>query len=179
LNARHTALSAADLEACWTDLAGEDAERAYRSICRLAASPTEMLDYLSKRLQPVARADAGRVTRLIADLDSNKFAVREQAANELENVGATAMYRKVLARDPSLEVRRRLEKLLNKEEQERCSPSPDRLRLLRALEALELAGTPKAEPLLQKLANGASEAWLTREAKTCLERLTRQAAASP
>jgi hypothetical protein len=113
--------------------------------------------------------------RLIAELDNNRFAVREQAATELENLGerATAMCRKALEGAPSLELRHRLEKMLKKQEQERWSPSPERLRLLRALEALELAGTPEAQRLLQKLASGVPDAYLTREAKAAVERLPR------
>jgi hypothetical protein len=64
--------------------------------------------------------------------------------------------------------------LLDKQEQDRLSPSPPRLRILRALEALEFAGTPKARHFLQKLADGASEVFMTREAKAALERLARK-----
>jgi hypothetical protein len=77
-----------------------------------------------------------------------------------------------LAGQPSLEQRRRLEMMLEKQDEERRSPSPQRLRILRALEALELAGTPEAAQLLQRLAGGAPEACVTREAKAALERLT-------
>src|SRR5262249_58559504 len=58
-------------------------------------------------------------------------------------------------------------------DRQRWSPSPERLRNLRALEALELAATPQARQLLQKLADGAPEAFVTREAEAILER-TRQ-----
>jgi RNA polymerase sigma factor (sigma-70 family) len=175
-NGKRQPLGAADLDACWAALASADAERADQAIGRLAASPTEMLPYLEKRLQPAVRADARRVARLIADLDSDQFVVRKQAADELEKLGeaATAMYRTALAGNPSLELRRRLEALLEKQDQERRMPSLERLRILRALEALELAGTPKARQLLQKLTGGAPEACLTREAKAALERLARQ-----
>jgi RNA polymerase sigma factor (sigma-70 family) len=181
LNARRQPLSAVDIDACWTDLAGDDAERAYQAIRRLAASPTEMLPYLGKQLQPAGRADARRVAMLILDLDSDQFTVREQAYKELEQLGegATEACRKALASQPSLELRRRLEALLAKQDQERRSPSPARLRILRALEALELAGTPQARQLLQKLADGASEAGLTWEAKAALERLARQPVMRP
>jgi hypothetical protein len=176
LNARRKPVSVADLDACWTDLAGDNAERAYQSIHRLAASPAEMLPYLGKKLQPAASADARRVARLISDLDSEQFIVREQASRELEKIGeaATEACRKALESRPSPELRRRLEMLLEKQEQERRSPSAPRLRMLRALEALEMAGGPESRQLLQKLADGASEAYTTREAKAALERLARQ-----
>ncbi len=173
LNASAKPISAADLNVCWTDLAGEDAERAYQSIRRLAASPTTMIPYVSKQLQPAASVDARHVDGLIIDLASDQFTVRDQAFKELESLGelAIAACRKALAGEPALEQRRRLEMLLEQQEQERRSPSLPRLRILRALEALEFAGTPQSRQLLQKLAGGAPEACVTREAKAALERL--------
>ena len=56
---------------------------------------------------------------------------------------------------------------------------PERLRMLRALEALERIGTPEARQLLHQLGQGAPEAWLTREAKAGLQRLTRRPVAKP
>jgi RNA polymerase sigma factor (sigma-70 family) len=181
LNAKPKPLSAAELESCWAHLAGEDAEAAYQSIRRLAASPAESMPYLEKKLQPTASPDAKRVAGLIHDLDSDRFAVREQAAKDLEKLGdtAAAMCRKALAGELSAEARQRLEALIKKQEQERLSPSPQRLQVLRALEALESVGTPKARQLLQKLADGAAEAFMTREAKAALERLAKRPVTSP
>jgi hypothetical protein len=53
------------------------------------------------------------------------------------------------------------------------------LRQLRAIEVLERAGTAQAKKILSKLAGGAPDARLTREAKAALERLTRKAATTP
>ena len=50
----------------------------------------------------------------------------------------------------------------------------EQLRALRAVEALEHAGTAKARSLLQDLARGAPEARLTREARAALARLAKQ-----
>jgi hypothetical protein len=49
------------------------------------------------------------------------------------------------------------------------------MRLLRTIEVLEHAATPEARQFLEKLAAGATEARLTREAKASLERLSRRA----
>jgi hypothetical protein len=46
------------------------------------------------------------------------------------------------------------------------------LRTLRAIDVLESIGTPEAQQILRKLAEGAPGARETREAKTALERLT-------
>jgi hypothetical protein len=53
----------------------------------------------------------------------------------------------------------------------RNSPSPNRLRGLRALQVLEDVGTPEARKVLESLADGAAGAPLTRDAKAALERL--------
>jgi hypothetical protein len=78
-----------------------------------------------------------------------------------------------LAKSPSVEVRRRVEKILAKLDD--SAPSGGRLRALRTIEALELAGTAEARHLLQNLAAGAPEARLTRNAKAALDRLKRTA----
>jgi hypothetical protein len=47
------------------------------------------------------------------------------------------------------------------------------------VEALEAIGTPEAKATLEKLAQGAESARLTREAKAALKRLDKRAAGSP
>jgi RNA polymerase sigma factor (sigma-70 family) len=81
------ALSPADLDACWSDLAGADAARAYRAIRSLAASAAEVVPYLAARLPPVETADEKRLAGLLADLDSDDFRVRAHALKELEGLG--------------------------------------------------------------------------------------------
>jgi RNA polymerase sigma factor (sigma-70 family) len=164
---------AAELEACWADLAGEDAARAYRALRRLA-SADEAIPYLRKRLRPVPVVDEKRLARLIAELDSDEFAARERASAELGRLGGAAApaCRKALAGSPSAEMRRRLERILKEEGRERESPSPGRLRQLRALEALELAAGAEARRLLAELAEGMPGAWLTESARAALGRRT-------
>jgi hypothetical protein len=100
--------------------------------------------------------------------------VREKATQELDALGETAVdaCRKALQGNPSIESRRRLERLLSKQIRETGRPSPERLRILRALEVLERAGTVEARQFLTNLAKGASGAWLTREATAALERVS-------
>ena len=169
-------LSAKELEALWTDLGSEDAPRGYRAICSLRAG-TQALAFFRERLRPAPPADSGRVARLIADLDDERFAVREKATTELEKLGKEIepALHKALQGKPSLEVRRRIDRLLEKLES--AAPSPEQLRLLRALEVLEHIGTPEARELLRTLAKGASGARLTQEAKASLDRLANRAAA--
>lgn len=172
-------LSAADLETHWKALAAEDAAAAYRAVQMLAADPQRSVAYLRVQLHPVAAADEKRLKQWIADLDSDQFTVREKATSELEILGKSALraMRKALDGKPTLEMRRRLEQLI--ERQERAEWSPERLRSRRALEVLERAGTAEAKGVLTSLANGAPGAWQTLDAKAALQRLAHRPAGKP
>jgi len=165
-------LAVADLDACWSDLAGEDAAQAYRAVQRLAGSAKDAVAYLKPRLRPIPALDEKRVVRLIADLDGDDFDGREKATKELgkwEEAGLNS-YQKALENAPAPEARRRLEILVADQERRRRYPPAQRLQSLRALEVLERADTPEARRVLETLAAGALGASLTDEAKASLER---------
>ncbi|HKI33738.1 MAG TPA: PQQ-binding-like beta-propeller repeat protein [Gemmataceae bacterium] len=161
------------LQALWAELGSDDAERAFDAVGALAASPEEVLPLLKTRLKP-ASIDARKIERLIAALDDNSFDTREEASAELEKIGELAepALRGALRGKPSAELRQRVEALLAKLVGRRMAP--DELRESRALEVLELIGTPAAREVLTVLAKGEQEARLTREAKAALMRLTRR-----
>jgi len=165
-------LELADLNSCWTDLAGDDAARAYQAIHRLCRSARDSVSFLANHLQPVSLPDPKRLSRLIDDLDNDKFSVREKASTELDQLGELAepALRRALAKNPSLESRKRLENLLEKLD----DWSGERLRALRATTVLEEVASAEARQLLETLAGGAPEASLTREAKASLVRLDRR-----
>jgi hypothetical protein len=163
-------LSPSTLQAHWDALAGPDAAKAYRAIWTLAAAPEESVAFLKNRLARVGPAK--EVDRLIADLDSPRFQTREQAMRDLEKLGpdAEAGLRRALdQKPPSLEVRRRLERLLQKLEL-----SSGWVRSLRAIQVLEYSATPEARKVLQSLAQGAPGSRLTREANASLARLAKR-----
>jgi RNA polymerase sigma factor (sigma-70 family) len=166
-------LTFAEVEALWADLAGEDAARAYRAIHKLATAPEASAPFLRKRLRPTPAVDEKRLAGLLADLDNDDFAVRREAATELAKLGdqPLAAYRKALEGKPSLETRRRLEDLLEKAGSAWWDVSAERLRSLRAVEALELAGTKEAREVLTLLAGGAPAARLSEQAQAALHRL--------
>jgi hypothetical protein len=166
-------LPARDLDALWTDLAGKDAARAFDAIRKLSASPDQAVTLLTGRVRPATAADPKRLARLLGDLDSDRFEVRRQAQSELAGLGELAepALRKALAGDPSLEVRQRVEQLLNNLSGQ--IPQAGQLGEMRAVELLELMGSSQARRLLQALAEGAPEARLTREARSAIRRLTR------
>jgi hypothetical protein len=158
----------------WADLAAADAPRAFRARGALASSPEEAVALLKGRLRRAQAADAGRLGRLLADLGSEEFPVREKAQAGLEELGdlAEPALRQALADKPALEVRRRMERLL--ERLRGPVRRPEVLRPLRAVAVLEDVATPAARELLKDLASGAPGARLTREAKASLSRLGRR-----
>jgi WD40 repeat protein len=171
--------SVKDSPAAWAALAGEDGARAYDALCRLVTAPGRAVPFLRARLSPALRATEERLRQLLADLDSSRFAQRDRAERELEELGEVAepALAQALKGSPALEFRRRAERLLARADADRRTPSGERLRQLRAVEALERMGTPGARRLLRHLAAGAPEARLTREARASLERLSKWPAA--
>jgi hypothetical protein len=153
-----------------------DAQRAFRAESTLIAVPEQAVSLLRESLRPIARPDPKRLGRLVADLDSSDFTVREKAESELDSLGELAepALRKVLEGQPSLEVRLRVKGLLKK--LEGTITAPEKLRILRSLEVLEQIGTPESEQVLRTMTQGAEEALATREAKASLQRLARRSA---
>jgi hypothetical protein len=160
-----------DLPRLWADLAGKDARKAFAARWTLAAAPEQALPLLGERLKPVRAANPQRLRQLLADLDSEQFAVRQKAQEELEKLGdlAEPALRRTLEGKPTLEVRRRVQVLL--ERLRGSVTQPELLQALRAVAVLEDIGTSAARRLLQELAKGTPEARLTREAKGALRRL--------
>src|SRR5262249_50774325 len=157
----------------WGDLANTDAAKGQAAIWALASSPRDSVPFLANTMRAATPLNKEKFASWIADLDSVVFTDREKASRELERQVdlAEPLLRKALAGDPSPEVRRRIEALLNKAR----GPvtSADALRTIRAIETLEHIATPEARQLLAKLAEGAPGDRQTQEAKAALERLAR------
>ena len=164
-------LSDKDTQARWDTLSGDDAAKAYDAINALARAPAQAVPILKKNLHAAAPADAERINRLIADLNSDEFAVRKKAHQELQKQGESALpvLRKALAGNPPAETRKRLKELV--EMASGANLPRDRLRDLRAVETLEKIGTPEAIQVLKTLAKGSAGATLTEAAQAALARL--------
>jgi hypothetical protein len=171
---RSVTLTRDDLDRLWKRLASSDARDAYQALCTLAAAPGQTESFLATRLHPAAPVDPQRLAGWIADLDADRFQVRQRATLELERLGerATSALRKALSGPSGPEARRRLQLLLARQEK----LSDEQLQILRALEILEQMGTPQAREVLRSLAAGAAGARLTDEAKACLQRLGKRSA---
>jgi WD40 domain-containing protein len=167
--AKASHLSPEECKSLWTDLADANAAKAYKAIRAFSAAPAQTASFLGERLRPAHSAKKEEVDRLIADLDSDDFQIRDKATSELDELGDTIKpaLQKVIDGQPSAEVRSRVNRLLEK----LATPAPELLRNLRTLEALEAVGGPEARQVVHKIANGAAEAQLTRDAKAALARL--------
>jgi WD40 repeat protein len=165
-------LAARDLEALWADLADKDAARAFAAQQTLGRHPAQAAALVRERLPAALGVDPGRLAKLVADLSGRGLATRQKAVAGLKELGEQARpaLEKALAGDVSLEVRQRIERLLR---DVTASPAGGRLRELRAVETLALAGGPEAREALVALAKGAPEARLTREARAALDGLNR------
>ncbi|HKB37606.1 MAG TPA: hypothetical protein VKD72_14250, partial [Gemmataceae bacterium] len=171
---RPAELTPEDLEDLWDDLAAASAATSYQALKRLAAAGAQAVAFANRHLRPVPAPDRQRIARWIADLDSERFAAREEATAalaELEELAVPAL-RQAAEKQPSAEAARRIEKLI--EQQETAVPPPEKLRALRAVELLEIVATPEALRVLETLAGGAPEARLSRDAKASRDRLARR-----
>jgi hypothetical protein len=165
------ALPPHELDDYWATLAGEDTARAYDAVWKLVASPEQAVALLRKHLSALPRPDTQRVARLLAELDSDDFMVRQRAAEELGKFGDAIVpeLRRALDAKPPLETRRRVQQLLDQAR----DWTADRLRDHRAIQALEYIGSTQAKELLERLARGAPGTHRTEEAKAVLRRLSR------
>jgi hypothetical protein len=165
-----------DVQDIWSALADTNAAKAYQAIWRLAATPSLTVTFLREHLHPVGRRDGKTLERLLADLDSPAYLVRQRATQELSDFGQPAepALRKALAGQRSPEVQRRIEQIIKHLEQPETLPSAEQLQALRAVEVLEMTGTPEARRLLEALAKGAPETRLTQEAMASLDRLIKR-----
>jgi RNA polymerase sigma factor (sigma-70 family) len=164
------ALQVADLEQHWQVLAEQDAEKAWTAMTDLLAAPKDAVLFLQSRLKPASPPDLKQVEVLIRRLDDDDFKVRKPANEELLQLGEQIVpaLDKALAANPRLETKLRLEELRNNLTS--AVLHGDRLRAYRAVEVLELIGTPEARQVLQALAKGAPDALLTKSARSALNR---------
>jgi hypothetical protein len=165
-------LEASEERRHWDDLAGTDATAAARALARFRTAPARAVALVREQVRPVAAPAAEKVEGWIAKLDSGDFNVRQQAAGELAKLGdlVEPALKKALENQPSAEVKRRIEQLLDRLQTEQADSSVEGLREVRAVELLERLADSDADKLLRSLAEGAAGARLTREARAALDR---------
>jgi WD40 repeat protein len=135
----------------WVDLAGDGA--AVRRAVWAAAQYPDVAVKLFRDKWPVPKEQVGveQIRKLIGDLDSAEFEKRNAADAALVKIGraAEAELLKALAETTSAEIKLRAGRILDRwAPHDAAEYSPEEARELRAVWALELAGTAEAKALL-------------------------------
>jgi WD40 repeat protein len=173
-----------DLAARFKDLAGDNAEQAYASIRAFINAPKETVSFLGGRSDLFAATDVQTIQGWIRDLDSNRFAERERASQELGLILDEAEGHLKTARQskPSAETQRRIDLLLQAKTTGFTGKKLQRFRVIEILEHIAGPGAAAgpdtarlaAVALLKEFAARPPEARMTREARVSLERLERR-----
>jgi RNA polymerase sigma factor (sigma-70 family) len=167
--------AAAERDDLWADLGSDSPARARAAVERLARRPADATALLAERFRPGPAPADPVIAALVRDLDSDAFTTREEATRKLRDSGVKAepVLRRALAGTPSLEMRRRVEALLDSLAPPvlRVPVSGETLRGVRAVEVLERVHTPEARQLLQAWADQVPDQLLVVEARAALERL--------
>jgi RNA polymerase sigma factor (sigma-70 family) len=160
-------LDAKEAAKLWANLKDADASKAWAAVWRLADSPAEALALLRQHLKPAASAPAAETDPLLTDLGSDVFAKREAATKRLKDLGLTAesALRQRLEAKPTLEVRQRVEAILEALEKTPPTLTMDDAQALRSVAVLARINSKESRELLDALTRGAPSAPLTLAAR--------------
>lgn len=135
------------------DALGREASPAHAALRTLVANPDKALPLLKGKIADLKPISPERVAALVGQLGDKAFATREAASKELLthlDDARPALKTVVADAGTTAEAKARASNLLA-----RVAPNtPDRLRTLRAVEAVELIGTPDAVTLLRAWSAG-------------------------
>jgi WD40 repeat protein len=157
----------------WESFASEDAAKVYRLQWALIDNPTTAVKLCESKMKPEDfTSDRNRFDKLVANLDSARFSVRESAQKEILAKGERIPIRwlmESLQASKTEEQKNRLQKMIELRHQ---GPSINTLRMNRALYVLEQIQNPETKALLKKYAEVADGGPLADQAKAVLERST-------
>jgi WD40 repeat protein len=134
--------------------------------------PRRGIAILSERLHRAAVSEK-RARKLIVDLDSDTFAVRQKASEELEKLGADAAFalKQALESSTSPEVRLRCLRILDRLSKKALDESISPARVRQAVALLVKLGTPEARKALDELARLDAATLVGREARQALKKM--------
>lgn len=151
----------------WADLAAGPV-KGFAAIRMLRSEPEKAIPFLKERtkLTPAPAAEVHK--RLMADLHSKSFSTREKATEALGGYGESirSALEAELKSTTSADARTRLTDLVARLD----VMSPARIRLVRAVEAVDGMSGPGATALLETWASGSAGTALAAEARTALAR---------
>jgi WD40 repeat protein len=166
---RHRGPWMKDLDLLWGELE-KDGESAYQALRLLSAMPDKAFPFLKGKIPHLA--EVRRLRKLVAGLDDDAFRVREAASRELAKLGTAAetTLRQALRDNPSAEMRRRAQELLDKIEEDETAVRCWR----RAIWLLEWKDAPEARRVLEAAAAGTLGEKVTQDAQAALARLDKR-----
>jgi WD40 repeat protein len=159
------------LAGLWKDLGDDDPRIAYRAMWTMTASPSEAIRYLRDRLSARNKPEAEDIRKLIVRLRAEDFKVREGALEALKQYdrGIEPALRESLQSNPPLDVRLRLEEILNASRTKALSSGQSRE--VRAVQVLENIASSESRTILDRLARGSPHAVVTQCSQGALKRL--------
>ena len=164
------------LESVWKELArpADDVDEwiDVPAVRQLVGVPDQAIPLLTAKQRPAPPVDPKIVLQLIAELDDDRFNVRERATRMLidfDGAGKTILAERLKA-GATLEQKRRIETILGATSRSTLSRH---IREYRAVWIAWMIGSPAAIELLRSWAGGDRDAFLTAEAQGGLLRLQR------
>ena len=165
-----------ELSQWWNDLASTETTVGFQAIGKLALVPTKTLPYFEEKLsfgKPGKQEE--EINNLIAQLDSASFVKRQQATVKLRGMIKIArpLLQAELAKTKSLEVKLRIQQLLDAGESIQIKPE-ERRRLVRAIQTLERMTEKGSLELLKQLADAQPDEKIREQAKEAHDRLEKR-----
>ena len=152
-------------------LASSDAATAQRALEYLYRRPTEAIQLCNEKFPTPTATPAKKISKLIAELDSDDYPVRLAAVKDLEAIGGEAAFalRTVAEKSSNPEARKLATEILARFDS--ITPRAEDLALIRVVELLENIGTAEAKAVLANWATGPSGHRVTIEASSALSRM--------
>lgn len=156
-----------------SDLGDEMTVNAYQGVWQLAGQPDDAVRLLKAKYPLIAAALPDEWKKLVAGLDSGRFALREAASKRLLELGRASVMplRLALKDSPTPEQVKRIEALLAELDPPPSRPRGDDLRVVRAVAVLETCGTDEAIKLLKDWSERGATPRLADEAAKAVERM--------
>src|SRR5262249_21352984 len=103
------------LQSLWVELGDTDPRKSWHALCALAQDREQTLQLLEKYLLPIPTRNPAEVVRLVAQLDAERFRLRNKAERELQGLGeqVVPVLREAARKSrASVDATRRMERLL-------------------------------------------------------------------
>jgi hypothetical protein len=167
-------LTAAEMARLWVDLAAVDPGTVDAAWNQLGATGDPAIAFLRQQIRPIVvpKLDISHIDKLVAELDSPTFTVRDRATQALKTMGdpAIAPLKRLLTTRLPIEAERRVKAVLKSLGEPGLSP--ERRQVLEAIDLLEQLQTASAIALLKEIERDAGIGPLRKEAAQALLRLS-------